>query len=179
MATQRLKGLWIPAEILLNEELTDKEKIILSMILYLSEETKSCFASNKYIANIVNVTSDRVSKIISSLKEKEYISVKLKYKTDSKEIEERQILPIVENINRYSQKYLESIGINNDLDSQKQPYHIVEKDKDIINNIKNKNNYNKGTQNVKKTKANFEERAYEGFNFDTLYANYSMMKGTS
>lgn len=26
MATQRLKGLWIPAEILLNEELTDKEK---------------------------------------------------------------------------------------------------------------------------------------------------------
>ena len=31
----------------------------------------------------------------------------------------------------------------------------------------------------KKTKANFEERAYEGFNFDTLYANYSMMKGTT
>lgn len=70
MATQKLKGLWIPVEILLNENLSDKEKIILSMILYLSEETKSCFVSNKYIANIVNVTSDRVSKIISSLKEK-------------------------------------------------------------------------------------------------------------
>ncbi len=42
MATQRLKGLWIPVKILLNEELTDKEKIILAMILYLSEETKSC-----------------------------------------------------------------------------------------------------------------------------------------
>ena len=50
---QKLKGLWIPAEILLNEDLSDKEKIILSMILYLSEESKSCFASNKYIANIV------------------------------------------------------------------------------------------------------------------------------
>ena len=36
-----------------NEELTDKEKLILAMILYLSEETSSCFASNKYIANIV------------------------------------------------------------------------------------------------------------------------------
>lgn len=34
-------------------------------------------------------------------------------------------------------------------------------------------------QNFKKTKANFEEMAYEEFNFDTLYANYSMMKGTS
>ena len=40
---QKLKGLWIPAEILLNEDLSDKEKIILSMILYLSEETKRYF----------------------------------------------------------------------------------------------------------------------------------------
>lgn len=49
---QKLKGLWIPAEILLNEDLSDKEKIILAIILYLSEETKSCFASNKYIAKL-------------------------------------------------------------------------------------------------------------------------------
>lgn len=136
MNKQKLKGLWIPAEILLNEELTDKEKLILAMILYLSEETSSCFASNKYIANIVNVTADRVSKIISSLRDKNYIKVKLKYKTDSKEIEERQILPIVENINRCSQKHLEGIDINNYSDSQKQPYPIGDNDKDIINNIK-------------------------------------------
>ena len=132
-----------------------------------------------YIASIVNVTHERVSKIISSLKDKGYVSVKLKYKKDSKEIEERQITPIVENINRYSQDVQEGTQTNNYSDSQKQPYPMVEKDKDIINNIKNKNNYNNGTQNFKKTKANFEERAYEGFNFDTLYANYSMMKGTS
>ena len=135
---QKLKGLWIPAEILLNKDLSDKEKIILSMILYLSEETKSCFASNKYIANIVNVTANRVSKIISSLKDKEYIKVKLKYKTDSKEIEQRQITPIVENINRYNSKSQEGIGTNNYLDSQNQLYPIYDKDKDIINNIKNK-----------------------------------------
>lgn len=81
---ENLKGLWILAEILLNENLSDKEKIILLMILYLSEETKSCFVSNKYMANIVNVTHERVSKIISSLKDKWYVSVKLKYKADSK-----------------------------------------------------------------------------------------------
>lgn len=68
---QMLKGLWIPAEILLNKDLSDKEKIILAMILYLSEEKGRWFASNKYIANIVNVTNERVSKIISSLKKKE------------------------------------------------------------------------------------------------------------
>ena len=166
---QKLKGLWIPVEVLLNKDLSDKEKIILSMILYLSEETKSCFASNKYIASIINVTANRVSKIISSLKEKEYIKVKLKYKTDSKEIEQRQITPIVQNINRYNSKSQEGIETNNYLNSQKQQYPIYNKDKDIrksynkikkedflftdvehkeqgrviINNIKNKNNYNK------------------------------------
>ena len=168
---QKLKGLWIPAEILLNEDLSDKEKIILAIILYLSEETKSCFASNKYIANIVKVTADRVSKIISSLRDKNYIKVKLKYKTDSKEIEERQILPIVENINRYSQKYLEGIDINNYSASQKQPYPIGDNDKDIINNIKNKKIYNNSSNSNKRYKSDYKGRDYTNFDFTKLYAN--------
>ena len=170
---RKLKGLWIPVEILLNKDLSDKEKIILSMILYLSEETKSCFASNKYIASIVNVTANRVSKIISSLKDKEYIKVKLKYKTDSKEIEQRQITPIVQNINRYNSKSQEVIETNNYLDSQNQLYPIYDKDKDIINNIKNKNNYNKESLNQKNNKANFEQRDYTDYDFTKLYANAS------
>ena len=168
---QKLKGLWIPAEILLSKDLSDKEKIILSMILYLSEEKGSCFASNKYIASIVNVTPERVSKIISSLKDKEYVKVKLKYKTDSKEIEERQITPIVENIDRHSQKLQEGIDNNNYSDSENQPYPIGENDKDIINNIKNKNNYNKESHTKNNNKANFEQRDYTGFDFTKLYAN--------
>ncbi len=175
---QKLKGLWIPAKILLNEELSDKEKIILAMILYLSEETKSCFASNKYIANIVNVTADRVSKIISSLKEKEYISVKLKYKTDSKEIEERQITPKLKNINRYSQKCLEGIEINNYLASQRQPYPIGDNDKDIINNIKNKNNYNKGDTQKKKNIPYRSDRYGDDFDWSSLYANLKEVNST-
>ena len=175
---QKLKGLWIPAEILLNEELSDKEKIILAMILYLSEETKSCFASNKYIANIVNVTADRVSKIISSLKEKKYISVKLKYKTDSKEIEERQITPKLKNINRYSQKCLEGIDTNNYLASQRQPYPIGDNDKDIINNIKNKNNYNKGDTQKKKNIPYRSDRYGDDFDWSSLYANLKEVNST-
>ena len=171
---QKLKGLWIPSEILLNKDLSDKEKIILSMILYLSEEKGSCFASNKYIANIVNVTPERVSKIISSLKGKRYVRVKLKYKTDSKEIEERKITPIVENINRYSQKHQENIDDNNYSDSEKQPYPIDENDKDIINNIKIKNNYNKELQGKRNNKSNFEQRDYTNFDFTKLYANSEM-----
>ena len=175
---QKLKGLWIPAEILLNKDLSDKEKIILSMILYLSEETNSCFASNKYIASIVNVTANRVCKIISSLKDKRYIKVKLKYKTDSKEIEERQITPIVENINRYSEKLQESIDTNNYSDSLKQPYPIGDNDKDIINNIKNKNDYNKGDTRKKRNNPYRSDRNYDDFDWNSLYANLKEVNST-
>ena len=92
------------------------------MVLYLSDDTGSCFASNKYIASIENVTSDRISKIVSSLKDK----------IDTKEIEERQIIPITESINRYSEKYLEGIGKNDYSDSQKELRPIGKNDKDII-----------------------------------------------
>ena len=171
MSTQRLKGLWIPAEILLNEELTDKEKIILSMILYLSDEAGSCFASNQYIASIVKVSTNRVSKIISSLKNRKYIQVNLKYKKESKEIEQRQIIPIVQMNNGCSQNKQESIGKDNNTDKQKQPYPIGENKKYIIKNIKNKNNYNKESHVKKNNKANFEQRDYTGFDFTKLYAN--------
>lgn len=168
---QKIKGLWIPAEILLDEKLTDKEKFILSMILYLSDETGSCFASNQYIASVVNVTSNRVSKIISSLKNKKYIQVYLKYKKESKEIEQRQIIPIVQMNNVYSQNKQEGIGEDNNSDSQNKPYTIGESNKDIKYNIKNKNNYNNESRIKKNNKANFEQRDYTGFDFTKLYAN--------
>ena len=141
MSNLNLKGIWIPVEILLNEKLSDKEKMILSMILYLSEETGNCFASNKYIANILNVTAGRVSKIVNALKNKGYIEIELKFKLNSKEIENRQLIPNREHINRCSQKYLEDMVINNYSSSQNRPLPMVENDKDIINIIKNKNSY--------------------------------------
>ena len=170
---QKIKGLWIPADILLDEKLTDKEKIILSMIIYLSDETGSCFASNQYIATIVKVTPNRVSKIISSLKNKKYIQVILKYKKESKEIEQRQIISIVKMNNGYSQNKQEGIVENNNSDSQKRQSPIGESDKDIINNIKSKNNYNNESHIKKNNKANFEQRDYTGFDFTKLYANAS------
>lgn len=153
------------------------------------------------IASIVNVTSNWVSKIVSSLKNKNYIQIKLQYKKESKEIEERQIIPLVEIANRYCQKQQEGIGESNNSDRRKQPYPIGESNKDIrksynklkdkedflftdvehkeqgrviINNIKNKNNYNnKELQNKKSNKANIEQRDYTGFDFTKLYANAS------
>lgn len=117
------------------------------------------------------VTHERVSKIISSLKDKGYISVKLKYKTDSKEIEQRQIIPKPQNINRYSQKVQEGIEENNYPDSQKQTYPIGENNKDIINNIKNKKIYNNTSNSNKKYKSDYKGRDYTNFDFTKLYTN--------
>lgn len=179
MTTQKLKGLWIPAEILLNKELSDKEKIILAIIVYLSEETESCFASNKYIASIVNVTHERVSKIISSLKNKKYINVKLKYKTNSKEIEQRQITPIARNINSYSEEFQEGTKINNYSDSKKQLYSMDENNKEIINNIKNENNYNNTNQsNNKKYIPYRNDIGFDNLDWNSLYANFKKINSS-
>lgn len=125
----------------------------------------------QYIASVVKVTPNRVSKIISSLNNKKYIQVILKYKKESKEIEQRQIIPIVQLNNGYSQNKQESIGENNNSDSQKRQSPIGESNKEIINNIKNKNSYNKELHNKNNNKANFEQRDYTGFDFTKLYAN--------
>ena len=95
------------------------------------------------------------------------------YKENSKEVEMRKIIPIKEKLNTLFNKSLIP-------SPTKLQYPTREKFKD--NKIYNKNNnkiYNKDKQNFKKTKPNFEERTYEGFDFNTLYANYNMMKGIS
>ena len=106
-----------------------------------------------------------------SWKEKGYVDVILKYKIDTKEIEERQIIPIVERTNRYSEKYLEGIGKNNYSGSQKELHHIGENAQDIINNIKSKNNYNMELHNKNNNKDNCEQRDYSGYDLTKLYAN--------
>ena len=171
MIIENLRGIWIPRKVLLNEELTDKEKIILSIILYSTEKTISCFVSNKSISNLVNVTQERVSKIISSLRAKGYIEVKLNYKLQSKEIENRQITPIKEKIEGYCENNIYPISKYNDSNSYKEQAPIVKYDKDIKNNKKYKNNY-KNTKKEENEKYRYKsDRNFEDFDWDSLLAN--------
>lgn len=133
-----LKGLWMPSEILINNKLSDKEKIILSMIIYLSKDKGYCFATNNYFSDILNVTVVSISIIINSLKKKEYIKVNMNYKSNSKEIENRQIIPSNEVINRYYQNCEYTINQNDKTDYQNCKIPINTNDKDIKRNIKNK-----------------------------------------
>ena len=133
-----LKGLWMPSEILVNDKLSDKEKIILSMIIYLSKDKGYCFATNNYFSDILNVTVVSVSRIINSLKKKNYIKIKMNYKSNSKEIENRQIIPLEEVMNRYYQNCGYTINKNDKTNYQNCKIPINTNDKDIKRNIKNK-----------------------------------------
>ena len=116
------KGVWIPYEIITHIKLNDKEKIVYSMILYLSKE-KECIISNLYISEILNITKIQSSRIVNSLKKKGYIKVEMTYKENSKEIALRKITPIYKNVNTYKQVDTKPIHTNV---------------KEIISNHKNK-----------------------------------------
>lgn len=119
---KEFKGVWIPYEIVTDIKLNDKEKIVYSMILYLSKE-KECIISNSYISELLNITKIQSSRIINSLKKKGYMKVEMTYKENSKEIALRKITPIYKNVNTYKQINTNPINTNV---------------KEIINNNKNK-----------------------------------------
>lgn len=129
-----LRGVWIPAEVLLDKKMSDKEKIILSMIMYLSKDKGYCFATNNYFSDILNITVVSISRIINSLKKKNYIKTNMNYKSNSKEIENRQIMPLKGVMNRY----YHTINKNDKKDYQNYKIPINSNDKDIKKNIKNK-----------------------------------------
>lgn len=85
-----VKGIWIPIEIWENKSLSLQEKCLLAEIDSLDGEN-GCFATNERLAKYINLSKDRITRIVSSLKEKGLIKVKLIYKTGTKEVEKRVI----------------------------------------------------------------------------------------
>lgn len=67
------KGIWIPKEIWLDEELTPLEKVILMEIDSLDNDDRGCYASNQYLADFCHCTSVKVSTTIKKLKDLGYI----------------------------------------------------------------------------------------------------------
>lgn len=47
MSNLNLKGIWIPIEVLTDKNLSDKEKMILAIILFLGKENNNCFCTNR------------------------------------------------------------------------------------------------------------------------------------
>ena len=109
------RGIWIPKEIWLNKDLSTNEKILLAEIESLGGLSNGCFASNQYLAEFFDLSKDRISKLISGLKNKGYITVELIYKEGTCEVEQRLIKIIPYSYFQLGgQTHLEGIGENND-----------------------------------------------------------------
>lgn len=61
------KGIWIPAEVWLDGNLTALDKMILAEVDSLDQGEKGCYASNKYIAEFCGCSETKVSTSISFL----------------------------------------------------------------------------------------------------------------
>lgn len=145
MEGENSKYIILPEYITKDKNLTDKEETIYSMILTLSK-TKECIMSNSYISSMLNISKVHSSRLISYLRDKGYIKVKIEYKENSKEIQKRILTPINKCVNTYRQ--IRTRPINTDV-------------KDIIKN----NNINYNNWRYK------SDRDYSNFDFSKLYAN--------
>lgn len=96
----------IPGKLLRSKDLSMMQRLLYAKIMGLDND-QGCYASNQYFAECLGVTKDYISKAISDLKNKGYISVDLNYKPGSKEIESRTIRCMS---NTYRLNVLEGIG---------------------------------------------------------------------
>ena len=98
-------GIWIPKEILLDEELTLTEKVYLSEIVSL-DDNQECFASNHHFAILFGSNSPTsVSNIIRSLKDKGYI--KTSYIRNGKNVKKRIIEVLKNNSKQFKENSFE------------------------------------------------------------------------
>ncbi len=139
MQESNLKGIWIPIEILTNANLSDKERNIYSLVLFFSKKDGYCTITNKFLANLLNLSDTRVSKLVSSLVKKKYVQVIPNYHDTTRQVIGRKIIPLVKFDNPISSKTTTSIVNNDNTTSQKYTGPVVKNDK-YINN-KKYNNY--------------------------------------
>lgn len=80
----------IPATVLYNKELKANEKLLYAIITSLANKEGYCFASNKYLAEKLDVNPKTISSWISDLKNRKFIIVEL-IRNENKQIVQRKI----------------------------------------------------------------------------------------
>ena len=147
----------IPATVLYNKELKANEKLLYAIITSLASKEGYCFASNKYLAEKLNVNPKTVSSWISDLRDKDFIIVEL-IRNGNNQIIQRKI-------------YIKDspYPLNNGYQYQSKDGQAIHK-KVEDNNIRNNNKINNKEQ--RKFLSNYEnQREYSKEFLESLYAN--------
>lgn len=150
----------IPATVLYNKELKANEKLLYAIITSLACKEGYCFASNKYLAEKLDVNPKTVSSWISDLRDKNFIIVEL-IRNGNNQIIQRKIY-----IN--DSPYPLNNGYQYQSKNGQAIYQKVE-DNVIRNNIKNNNKVKK------KIISNYtNQREYSEEFLNSLYANFNI-----
>ena len=69
---KKLQGLWIPAKYLYENDLTQKEILLVSFI-HMMDQDNHCYASNRYLGELMGCNEKTVRNMLVELKKKGYI----------------------------------------------------------------------------------------------------------
>ena len=126
----------IPARFIIAKDISSTQKLILGLISSLSNLKGYCFASNDYLAQLLDISKTTISHSISDLEAKGYIG-RIIYRNDKQEVEQR-ILTIV--LDKFTDI---PISEKNNTLPLKNDIPIYENLKDNIKNNNKINNNNK------------------------------------
>lgn len=72
-----LKYVEVPMIVLLDEDISSTSKLLMGLITTLTMKEGFCYASNRYLSNLMKVSRRTITSCISSLKRKNYIKVEI------------------------------------------------------------------------------------------------------
>ena len=75
MDLTNLKYVQVPMVVLLDEDLSSTTKLLMGLITTLSMKDGFCYASNRYLSNLLKVSKRTISSSITALRRKKYIKV--------------------------------------------------------------------------------------------------------
>lgn len=158
------KGIWFPASLYLNTELTWNEKVVMLEINSLCKHGKSCFRTNTYWSKFLGVSERTVTNILSNLANNGYIERNYTYVKDSKQIENRYLsltpkaIKLIDDIPDYIIKALyehsncdtplTQISIPSSQKNEYPPHSNCEDNNTIYNNTLNNNTDSNDTNNI-------------------------------
>ncbi len=88
----KFKGVWIPRVYIEDVNLNNQERILLSVILALSNNNANvCTARNSYFGFILGITTRRVQQILSGLKQKNYLHIRNLFHEGEKNLSYREV----------------------------------------------------------------------------------------
>lgn len=149
----------IPSTILYNKNLKANEKILYAVITLLSNKEGYCFASNKYLADKLNVGTNTVSGWITDLRRKNFIQVEL-IRNDKQEIIQRRI-------------YINDIPYN----FYKEYLYTINKEEGILQKSKENNIINNNIKTHTLSKIEYQDKVFlYAYEYEELIEKYGQVK---